>query len=132
MHMIKRRPGRPLEWERSTDKYRIRELRVQRNMTVQELADRIGVTKQTMGKYETGKIRPPVDRLEKIAKVLKVNFYDLFTEPRPKWDLSADEQRVISALRNVTARTYGQALDTVLTVLSAYPQRPSARRRKPR
>lgn len=48
----------------------IRDLRIQRNMTQDELAEKLFVTRQTVSNYETGKSRPDIEMLERIAEVL--------------------------------------------------------------
>lgn len=48
----------------------IRDLRMQKNMTQDELAENLFVTRQTVSNYETGKSRPDIDMLMKIAEVL--------------------------------------------------------------
>lgn len=48
----------------------IKQLRVQKNMTQDELAEKLFVTRQTVSNYETGRSRPDVEMLAKIAEVL--------------------------------------------------------------
>ena len=48
----------------------IRDLRIQKNMTQDELAEKLFVTRQTVSNYETGKSRPDIEMLERIAEVL--------------------------------------------------------------
>ncbi len=50
---------------------RIKQLRLTRNMTQQELADRLGTSKQAIHKYEYGIVTNiPLDRLEQLAAIL--------------------------------------------------------------
>lgn len=52
---------------------RIRYIRKQRNMTIDVLAKSVGVTRQTISRYETGSIAEiPRSKLEKIADELRV------------------------------------------------------------
>lgn len=52
---------------------RIRYIRKQRNMTIDSLAQKVGVTRQTISRYETGTISDiPKSKLEKVAKELGV------------------------------------------------------------
>lgn len=51
---------------------RLREMRVVRNMTLEKLADVLGVTKQAVSKYEHGKSIPPSDAVDKMLAVLKM------------------------------------------------------------
>ena len=48
----------------------IKTLRIQKNMTQDELAEKLFVTRQTVSNYETGRSRPDVEMLAKIAEVL--------------------------------------------------------------
>ena len=55
----------------------IRDLRIQRNMTQDELAEKLFVTRQTVSNYETGKSRPDIEMLERIAEVLEKHYKDM-------------------------------------------------------
>lgn len=58
---------------------RIRELRAARgDMTQQALADRIGVTRQTVNAIELGKYSPTLEVAFKIAAVLSVPLGEVF------------------------------------------------------
>lgn len=53
---------------------RIRWLRKQRNMTIETLARKVGVTRQTISRYETGAIEDiPKSKLESVAAALNVS-----------------------------------------------------------
>ena len=52
---------------------RIREKRKNKDYTLEQLAEEIGVTKSTVLKYENGSIAIPSDKIEKIAKSLNVS-----------------------------------------------------------
>ncbi len=57
----------------------IRALRFNRNeMTQEELANRVGLTRQTIIAIERGRYSPSLDAAFKIAKVLKVPFGEAF------------------------------------------------------
>lgn len=51
---------------------RIRLMRRSRDMTQQQLADRLGVACSTIAMYETGKREPNLDTLEKLADIFGV------------------------------------------------------------
>lgn len=57
---------------------RIRELRAQHSMTQQDLADRIGVTRQTVIAIEQDKYSPSLETAFKIALVLGANLEHVF------------------------------------------------------
>ncbi len=50
----------------------IRRLRKERKMTQGDLADKAGIQRETISKYESGKLTPPPYNLENIEKALKV------------------------------------------------------------
>lgn len=66
---------------------RIRELRERRGLTQEELGNAIGTTKQTIFKYETGKIENiPYSRLLEIAKALGAEPWDILGWKQPLRD----------------------------------------------
>lgn len=54
--------------------------RVQCKLSQQELADRVGVTRQTIGLIEKGKYNPTLNLCNNIAKTLNKTLNDLFWE----------------------------------------------------
>jgi len=46
--------------------------RIRKNLTQQELAECLGVTYQDISRYETGRVKPPIDKLCKLADALNV------------------------------------------------------------
>lgn len=53
---------------------RLRHLRLQNNLTQEELGNKIGVKKQTIEKYEKGLIKNiPEDKRKQLAQILKVS-----------------------------------------------------------
>ena len=63
----------------------IKELRISNNLTQDQLAEKLFVTRQTVSNYENGKSRPDVDTLEKIASVLGCQLTDLiYGKEKPK------------------------------------------------
>ncbi|PWW04720.1 DNA-binding XRE family transcriptional regulator [Paenibacillus cellulosilyticus] len=57
---------------------RIKTLRVERNMTQQELGDLLGVTSQAVSKWETGIATPDISLLPKISKLFNCTIDSLF------------------------------------------------------
>ena len=60
----------------------IRELRTRRNMSQDDLAEALFVTRQTVSNYETGKSRPDVEMLVKIAEVLESDVNAILYGPK--------------------------------------------------
>ena len=54
--------------------------RVQKDLTQEELADMVGVTRQTIGMIETGNYNPTLNLCIEICKVLDRTLDDLFWE----------------------------------------------------
>lgn len=52
-------------------------LRKINHLSQEELADRLGVTRQTMSKYETGESVPDIDKCKELADVFCVSLDDL-------------------------------------------------------
>ena len=59
-------------------KTRIKELRARYNLTQDELADKVGVTRQTMLYLEKGKYNPSLLLAYRVAKVLQSNIDEVF------------------------------------------------------
>lgn len=59
---------------------RIREARKSLRMTQHDLADVLGVNRATISKYESGQIEPSISQLKKIAAILNVPWYELYSE----------------------------------------------------
>jgi transcriptional regulator with XRE-family HTH domain len=78
---------------------RIRELRHARGMTLNDLSDRVGLTKGQVSRIENGKVSSPVGTLVQIAKGLGVTLGDLFA-PDPALPRAvftrADDRRLVS------------------------------------
>ena len=58
------------------------ELRKLNGMSQDELADRIGVSRQTVSKYETGESLPDIEKCKRIAEVVSVSMDDLINYER--------------------------------------------------
>lgn len=71
----------------------IRDLRTRKNMTQDELAEKLFVTRQTVSNYETGKSRPDVDMLTNISQVLEADVNEILYGPATIPDRKADYKR---------------------------------------
>lgn len=67
---------------------KIRELRKAQGLTQEELAQKIGIKRGTLAQYETGKRSPKRETLERFAKALNVQWYELAHAGDPSWDLA--------------------------------------------
>ena len=64
----------------STFRNRLKLARVENNLTQAELAEKVGVTRQTIGLIENGKYNPSLNLCIAIAKTLNKTLNDLFWE----------------------------------------------------
>lgn len=68
---------------------RIRKLRFEHDeMTQQDLAERVGVTRQTVNAIELGKYSPSLEVAFKIARVFRKSLEDVFSYPGPDNDVN--------------------------------------------
>lgn len=59
---------------------KIRECRKRKGISQEELANKIGVKRAVISKYETGKISPRMEMIQKISYALGVSVYELVGE----------------------------------------------------
>lgn len=58
----------------------IKRLRKDRNLTQDELAEKAGITKSAISRYESGKRQPTIDTLGRLANAFGVNILDILDE----------------------------------------------------
>lgn len=51
--------------------------RINANLTQTEMAQRLGVSKKTIGSWESGKTKPKLDKVEPICSLLGVGYDDI-------------------------------------------------------
>lgn len=59
---------------------KIKKYRMENKMTQTELSNAVGKSLPIIQKYESGKVIPPIDVIERITKVLNVNLADIFLD----------------------------------------------------
>lgn len=72
----------------------IRTLRERRKLTQEELAQRLFVTRQTVSNYETGRSRPDLDMLVKIAQVLEADVNQVLYGLPPEQDRQREAKKL--------------------------------------
>lgn len=72
----------------------IRTLRERRGLTQEELAQALFVTRQTVSNYETGKSRPDIDMLVRIAQVLEADVNQVLYGLPPEQDRQREVRRL--------------------------------------
>ena len=89
-------------------KLRIRELRKARKLTVEQLADMVGLSKSYVSEIENGKKQANQNRIEKFANALNVPVYDLLDEET----LSLEMRELLNNYSNMS----DSERETLLTV----------------
>lgn len=83
-------------------------LRVREKMSQAELADKLGVSKSTVGMYELGKREPDFETLEAIADLFNVDMNFLLGKvgselsPKDERDIAKDLNRIMTEIKKVT------------------------------
>ena len=81
----------------------IRKYRKMRNYSLQELADKVGLTKKTIQRYEKGEIRFDVNRLGDIAEALDVEVPKLLEGARKYLGLEKEEYYPVPLIGTICA-----------------------------
>ncbi|SFG39322.1 transcriptional regulator, XRE family with cupin sensor [Desulfotomaculum arcticum] len=96
---------------------RIKSIRTEKELTLEEVAKRTGFTKGLISKIENNKVSPPVSTLVKIAKALDVSLGDLFSPSDAlQIKIVRKEQRLKYSPENLPN---GQVIETLV---SGYPR----------
>lgn len=61
---------------------RVKEICKSKGITINELSERIGISRVSLSGIVTGKQKPSFDTLEKLAKALEVSPSELFSAPK--------------------------------------------------
>lgn len=85
-------------------------LRTSKNMTQQELAELLNVSKQTVGGWERGRTEPSISTLKKIANIFNVSVDTLVNHTKQYWELtSKDEKDIAKQIENIIDQTENDA-----------------------
>lgn len=76
----------------------IKKIRKEKNLTQDELAERLHCTRQTISNYETGKSEPGIEVLIELAEVLEVEINDLIYGPQKRESAKRQKSRAVAAL----------------------------------
>lgn len=76
----------------------IKQLRIEQDMTQDQMAEKLFVTRQTVSNYENGKSRPDVDMLVQIAQILDADVNTLIYGPPITSSRKAQKRLVIVSL----------------------------------
>ena len=78
----------------------IKELRTQKGITQEQLAEMLDVSVKTVSRWETGEAVPPLETLGQIASVLGVEAGRLMSQPRPRRETTEEQWERIRKTRN--------------------------------
>ena len=111
----------------------LREARIHNNMTQEELAKKVGVTKGAIGNYESEVSSPKETILIELMNVLHIDanyLYQDYIQARESLELSKDESALIITYRNLT--DYGKQLmmDRAAELKLLYGEKPESSRSK--
>lgn len=96
---------------------RIRKYRKERNLTQEQLAEKINATKGRVSNWEQGINRPDADVLADICRALNVSPSELLNVRLDSDDLSEHERKIIQAYR--TKSDMQRAVDILLGIEKA-------------
>lgn len=80
----------------------IRLLRLKQNITQDELAEKLFVSRQTISNYETGRSRPDIDTLMRISEILNVDVQDLLYGPPDIQGQVVEKRRLLFGIGLIT------------------------------
>ena len=90
----------------------IKELRIKKNISQEDLANILSVNRATIANYESGRRALTIDKLEELLDALDTNLADFFNSNNlEKTDLRPEELRKIPILSDVSAGYGKEALE---------------------
>lgn len=94
----------------------LKKVRLDKNMTQKDVADRLGCTPNIYSRYETGERQPSIDTLIRLSQIFEKSI-DYLVENHAEVDLSIskEEQELLQAYRNADDRAREDALNTLLS-----------------
>ncbi len=81
---------------------KVKQIRIQRNMSQEEMAKELGINRNQLSRIETGKSEPSANVIKKLCVNCSVNLYDLFE---------------IKRFDNVNEEKYNYIIDSIITLL---------------
>ena len=103
---------------------RIKDLRLVAGLTQEQLAEKIGVKKQNISRYESGRVEPNIRTAKKLADALGVSLEDMaagvssFSSPAPA--LSPDEAQLVEDYRSLNKEGREYIRQTMAIAKHAY------------
>ena len=91
---------------------RIKELRKQRNLTQEELSEKLGVFQKQIGNIETGTTFTTMANLAKLAEVFDVDIKDLF-----EFDHQKPREEMVGEINDLMAVSSDEKLKTIYRII---------------
>lgn len=91
---------------------RIKELRKQRNLTQEELSEKLGVFQKQIGNIETGTTFTTMANLTKLAEVFDVDIKDLF-----EFDHQKPREEMVEEINDLMAVSSDEKLKTIYRII---------------
>jgi len=94
---------------------RVHRVREEKGLTVEDVAQRTGLSSEYLGQIETDQLSPPLGALIKIAKALDMKFGRFIStgEVKPFTVVRKDERRVISRFTSAKGDRYGYTYESL-------------------
>lgn len=98
---------------------KIRALRLQAGLTQEKLAEKLGITFQQVQKYEKGVTKVNLQKLQQLAKIMKVPPASFFDDSSCcAYQLADDEMRLLHDYRNVNLPTHKESIQVIIAGLA--------------
>ena len=105
----------------------IRNLRLSKDLTLNEVATKVKISYQQLQKYEKGTNRLSIDKLYNIAKILGMDIYNFFPGTEMSFDRDNLQKLAVGdSFANITDEESRQLILKLMEKLSA-PKQPPAR-----
>ena len=93
---------------------RIKEIRISRNLTQEDLSELTDIGTSSISKIESGYFHPTDDNLEKIAKALKIEPYKLYMFNHQK-----DAKTLLADLNNILKTATDEEIKLVYRIVTS-------------
>ncbi|MGK5093748.1 helix-turn-helix transcriptional regulator [Deltaproteobacteria bacterium TL4] len=101
---------------------KIKEIRKQKKMSQEELAEKVGINQNHLSRLETGKYKPSIDALKRLADALEVSADYLLSDTDDKPEeiriedqILAERIRMLNTLDGKDKETIIHVIDSILT-----------------
>ena len=99
---------------------RIYRFRTDRNLTQEQLAERLGVTRQSISKWEGDLVKPEIEKLKAMAKLFEVSLDDLISDEAAETKTTKAErfERNVTVYKFVSIITAGICLVMIVIMIA--------------